>query len=94
MSGDIIMASKRNYMPSLTIRDLPEDVLYRLRRAAAEQRRSLNAQAIHWLADASRREWSRHDWAEVLDDLREGRSGLRRQRRESAELIRRMRDGR
>lgn len=81
-------------MPSLTIRDLPDDVWRRLRRAAAEQHRSLNAQAIHWLAEASRREWSREDWAEVLEDMREGRRGLRRQRKDSGALIRQMRDTR
>jgi plasmid stability protein len=36
-------------MPTLTIRDLPAEVLERLRRRAAEERRSLNQEAIHLL---------------------------------------------
>ncbi len=81
-------------MPSLTIRDLPEDVMRRLRRAAEEQHRSLNTQAIHWLAQASRHDWSAGDWADVLSELRQGRRRVPRQRSDSAELIRRMRDTR
>jgi len=43
-------------MPTLTIRDLPTDVLERLRRRAAEERRSLNQEAIHLLEFALRAE--------------------------------------
>jgi plasmid stability protein len=43
-------------MPTLTIRDLPPDVLDRLRRRAAEERRSLNQEAIHLLDFALRAE--------------------------------------
>jgi plasmid stability protein len=81
-------------MASLTIRDVPDDVLDRLRRVAAEQRRSVNAQAIQWLEDASRRQWNRGEWDDLLEDLRKGRRGLRSQRSDSAQLIRRMRDTR
>jgi plasmid stability protein len=81
-------------MASLTIRDVPDDVLDRLRRVAAEQRRSVNAQAIQWLEDASRRQWSRAEWEDLLGDLRRGRRALRSQRSDSAQLIRRMRDTR
>jgi len=93
--GDIIMTSKCNYtMPSLTIRDLPEDVMLRLRRAAAEQHRSLNSQAIHWLAQASRREWSRSDWDELLKEVKAARERIPYQSVDSADLIREMRDSR
>ncbi len=43
-------------MPTLTIRDLPAEVLERLRRRAAEERRSLNQQAIYLLDLALRSE--------------------------------------
>lgn len=93
--GDIIMTSKCNYaMPSLTIRDLPDDVMLRLRRAAAEQHRSLNAQAIHWLAQASRQERSRAEWVELLAEAKRSRERIPRQPGDSADLIRRMRDSR
>jgi plasmid stability protein len=36
-------------MPTLTIRDIPAEVLERLRRRAEEERRSLNQEAIHLL---------------------------------------------
>lgn len=41
-------------MPTLTIRDIPADVLDRLRQRAAEDRRSLNQEAIHLLELALR----------------------------------------
>jgi len=43
-------------MPTLTIRDLPPNVLERLRRRATEERRSLNQEAIHLLDLALRTE--------------------------------------
>ncbi len=43
-------------MPALTIRDLSPEVLDRLRRRAAEERRSLNQEAIHLLDLALRAE--------------------------------------
>jgi plasmid stability protein len=43
-------------MPTLTIRDLPADVLERLRRRAEEERRSVNQEAIHLLDFALRAE--------------------------------------
>ena len=36
-------------MPSITIKGVPDDVLERLRRAAAQHRRSLNSELIHRL---------------------------------------------
>jgi plasmid stability protein len=44
------------FMPTLTIRDVPAAVLDRLRRRAAEERRSLNQEAIHLLDWALRAE--------------------------------------
>ena len=43
-------------MPTLTLRDVPAEVLKRLRRRAAEERRSLNQEAIHLLDLALRAE--------------------------------------
>ena len=43
-------------MSTLTIRDIPADVLERLRRRATEERRSLNQEAIHLLDLALRTE--------------------------------------
>jgi len=43
-------------MPTLTLRDVPSEVLKRLRRRAAEERRSLNQEAIHLLDLALRAE--------------------------------------
>ncbi len=43
-------------MPTLTLRDVPAEVLNRLRRRAAEERRSLNQEAIHLLDLALRAE--------------------------------------
>ena len=81
-------------MPSLTIRALPEDVMLRLRRAAAEQHRSLNSQAIHWLTQASRRERSRTEWAELLREVKAARERIPYQSVDSADLIREIRDSR
>ena len=61
-------------MPSLTIRNIPEDVLERLRHAAAEERRSVNAQTVQWLERASRQWVSRKKndaLIERIDSLRE-----------------------
>lgn len=43
-------------MPTLTLRDVPVEVLERLRSRAAEERRSLNQEAIHLLDFALRTE--------------------------------------
>ncbi len=43
-------------MPTLTLRSVPAEVLRRLRRRAAEERRSLNQEAIHLLDLALRAE--------------------------------------
>lgn len=39
-------------MPSLTIKNLPDAVYRRLKRSAADQRRSLNSEVIHRLEQA------------------------------------------
>ena len=40
-------------MPSLTIRNIPEKLIQRIREAAAEERRSVNAQVLYWLERAA-----------------------------------------
>jgi len=47
-----IEVAKRNLMASVTIKNVPEKLLGRLRRRARDERRSLNKQIIHLL------EWS------------------------------------
>ena len=81
-------------MPSLTIRNLPDDLLERLRNAAAERRRSINAQALEWLSRASRQEHSAADCDRVLREVGQTRARLRPRRGDSTRLIRAMRDRR
>jgi len=81
-------------MPSLTIREIPEDVLKKMRRAAKEQRRSLNSQALEWL-EQSANQWRRGtDLHELLESIRTTRESIgRRYGRgtDSVELVRAMR---
>jgi hypothetical protein len=81
-------------MPSLTIREIPEDVLKKMRRAAKEQRRSLNSQALEWL-EQSANQWRRgtdlHDLLESIRTTRESISRKYGRGTDSVELIRAMR---
>jgi len=84
-------------MPSLTVRDIPEKVMRKLREAAAEERRSLNGQAIHWLEEAARKRISPKERERLFADIRTLREETFRRRgmgSDSAKLIRRMRDER
>lgn len=81
-------------MASLTIRDLPDDVMNRLRRAAATNRRSINAQAIHWIEEASLRDPGALGWEGLLDGARLLRAELPGGGGDSAEIIRETRDTR
>jgi hypothetical protein len=81
-------------MPSLTIREIPETIIKRMRQAAKVERRSLNSQAIKWLEQAAQ-EWhgpsKRRELFAAIQANRE--SILRRQGMgsDSVELIRAMR---
>jgi plasmid stability protein len=84
-------------MSSLTIRDIPEPLMEKLRAAAAETRRSVNAQAVRWFEQAARDWLSRKERAELLAEIRDSRRSAARHRKRghnSVALIRRMRDER
>ncbi len=57
-------------MPSLTIRNLSENLMDRLRGAAREEKRSVNAQALHWLDSGAQRWVSPAERAELLNEIR------------------------
>ncbi len=84
-------------MPSLTIRDIPEPLMEKLREAAAETRRSVNAQAVRWFEQAAKQWMSQQEKAQLLLDIRASRrSGTRRRKpgTNSVAIIRRMRNER
>lgn len=84
-------------MPSLTIRNIPQEVMEQLRDAARAQQRSLNAQAVHWLRLEGREWGSLEERMRLFEQVRASRkSTLRRHGRgsDSAKLIRQMRDAR
>lgn len=81
-------------MASLTIRNIPETVMKRLRRAAADERRSLNSQAVLWLEESAG-QWINK--RELLERIRASREEIYKRHgmgSDSAEIIRRMRDER
>ena len=81
-------------MPSLTIRKIPEEVLKKMRRAAKEQRRSLNSQALEWLEQSAnqwRRETDLHDLLESVRTTRESIGRKQGRGTDSVELVRAMR---
>ena len=59
-------------MKTMTIRDVPEDLLTALKQTAKRSRRSLNQQALVWLEDA----WlgKAHDARDVESELQEIRA--------------------
>lgn len=84
-------------MASLTVRNIPDEVMEKLRKTAAEESRSVNAQIIRWLEDSAARQISRVDRDKLLDGIRALREEIRRTHgvgRDSGELIREMRDER
>lgn len=56
-------------MPSLTVRNLPEDLMDRLRQAAQGEKRSVNAQALHWLDSEARRWVGPEERAKLLTEI-------------------------
>lgn len=84
-------------MASLTVRDISEEVMQKLREAAAEERRSVNGQVIHWLEEAARRRMSLEERERLFSDIRTLREETLRRHgmgSDSAKVIRRMRDER
>lgn len=84
-------------MASLTIRNVPDAVMNKLRKTAAERNRSMNAQAVEWLDDSARRHISDADWDGLLERIRLGREEMRRRHgrgTDSTGLIRKMREER
>lgn len=84
-------------MASLTVRNIPDEVMEKLRAAATEQRRSVNSQVIHWLEECAGRQMSRADNDQLLAGILALREeGYRRHGMgsDSAKVIRRMRDAR
>ncbi|MCP5120228.1 MAG: DNA-binding protein [bacterium] len=76
-------------MPTLTIRNIPEELLDDLRRLAKQERRSLNAQVIKCL-ELSRR-------SRTVEEINAFRQAVYKRRglgSDSTEQIRRMRDQR
>lgn len=83
-------------MPSLTIRNLPEDVMESLRDAARIQHRSLNAQVLYWLEIEAHRWGTWEKRVELFNRIDAGRQAiLSRHGRlsDSTKMIREMRDG-
>lgn len=82
-------------MPSLTVRDIPEELMERLRRAAAEERRSVNSQALYWLEWAARHWMSLEERTGLVERIRASREATFRRHGmggDSAKLIRKIRD--
>lgn len=84
-------------MATLTIRNIPEELMVRLRQAAEGQRRSINAEALFWLEDVAERQWSRAEIEAWFDRVRANREAIYRKHGVSSDsvgIIRRMRDER
>jgi plasmid stability protein len=81
-------------MPSLTIREIPETLIKRMRQAAKAEGRSLNSQAIKWLEQAAQ-EWhepSRN--RDLFEAIQANRESIRQRQglgSDSVELIQAMR---
>jgi antitoxin FitA len=65
-------------MATLTLKNLPDDVYARLKSQAAENRRSLNAEAIRCLESVLADRPLQADVDATLDSLRRARSKVRR----------------
>ena len=84
-------------MPSLTIRDIPEPVMEQLRRAAKEEKRSVNAQAIQWFEEAAGQRARGEGMSKIVDEIIATSKELYRRHgmgSDSTKLIRQMRDAR
>jgi hypothetical protein len=84
-------------MPSLTIRNIPEHLMEDLRRIAKRERRSVNAQAIYCLEEATQSHRNLARRARVVKEINALREEIHRRHglgSDSTELIRRMRNER
>jgi plasmid stability protein len=84
-------------MASLTVRNIPEAMLEKLRQAAAEEQRSVNAQAIHWFEQGARQWLSEHERAQLLLEIRSSRRATARRHgrgSDSGAITRRIRNER
>lgn len=84
-------------MPSMTVRDIPKDIMQRLRKAAAEQRRSINAQAVCWLEKGAREWMGSEEQKELLRRIKASREATYQRHgllSDSTEIIRQMRENR
>jgi plasmid stability protein len=79
-------------MPTLHVRDVPEETYEALRRLAAERKSSMNAEAIRLLSRALRTDMAAI--RALLDQIESRRPVPRRRTPAPAALIRRDRDGR
>ena len=59
-------------MPKITVRDVPDEVLERLRSRARKNGRSMEQEIRDVLAEST------VDWAEVIDEIHEFRKGLKK----------------
>ena len=81
-------------MASLTIRNIPEEVMKRLRQAATEEHRSINSQAVQWLEQGAGQWMSPRGRAKLVRDIQSLREAIARRHgpgSDSTEIIRRMR---
>jgi len=81
-------------MPTLYVREIPEQVYQTAQRIAAEQGRSLSAYVITILEQAIRDEEAHRRSREALEAILRDRRRLPPGAPDSVEIIRRMRDGR
>ena len=79
-------------MPTLYVREIPEQVYQTAQRIAQEQGRSLSAYVITILEQAIEDEQARRKMSEALADIRRRRRPLPPGAPDSVEIIRRMRD--
>ena len=81
-------------MVALTIRNIPDHVIERLRDAAGKERRSVNQQAIYWLGRAAGLAVDRERVRGLLDEIEANREEMAAAGgggSDSTELIRKMR---
>ena len=81
-------------MGRLTVKDIPEEVVKKLKQAAAEEHRSVNCQAIHWLEQSARRWMSFEDRTGLIRRIESLRKTIAQRHgpaSDSTKIIRRMR---
>jgi plasmid stability protein len=84
-------------MASLTIRNLSDELLARLREVAADEKRSVNAQALYWLERAARSSRSAGERMRLFERIWANREAIGRRHgpgTDSVKLIRQMRSQR